>query len=88
MSNAMATKKRDQLISLMARMDGHFAADDQSPADRDDWKALKRHIVGMLDGLTLVASELRERRERGMAFDADVARKVEGYAKFGLGAED
>jgi hypothetical protein len=31
-----------------------------------------------------VETELRERRERGMAFDAEVARKVEGYARFGL----
>jgi hypothetical protein len=33
------------LFTLLARMDSHFAADDASPADRRDWKALKRHIV-------------------------------------------
>jgi len=36
---------------LMARMDGHFAAAEQSPAHLDDWKALKRRAIGMLDGL-------------------------------------
>jgi hypothetical protein len=32
-------------------MNGHFAADDHSPADRNDWNALKRHIVRLMDGL-------------------------------------
>jgi hypothetical protein len=35
----------EQLVRLMAQMDSHFAADDVSPADRDVWKGLKRHIV-------------------------------------------
>jgi len=69
-------------------MDGHFAADDQSPADRNDWKALKRHIVRLMDGLALVETTLREERERGIPLTAETGRKLEGYARFGLGAED
>jgi hypothetical protein len=70
------------LFTLLARMDSYFAADDASPADRRDWK--KRHIVRMLDVLTLVEATLREERERGRPFGAEMAKKLEGYARFGL----
>ena len=70
----------EQLVRLMAQMDSHFAADDASPADRDVWKALKRHTVGMMDGLSLVETTLRMERELGRPFTEEMARKVEGYA--------
>jgi hypothetical protein len=75
----------DQLVRLIAQMDNHFATDDASSADRDDWKALKRHIVRMMDGLALVETTLRMERELGRPFTEETARKVEGYARFGLG---
>jgi hypothetical protein len=62
-----------------------LAADDVSPADRDVWKALKRQIVRMQDGLALVETTLREERQRGRLFTTETARKLEGYARFGLG---
>jgi hypothetical protein len=63
----------DQLFRLMARMDSMFACDDQSPADRNDWRELKRHIVRMKDALTLVHVTLREERERGIPQSAETA---------------
>jgi hypothetical protein len=35
--------------------------------------------------LTLVQTTLREERDRGVPLSADTARKLEGYASFGLG---
>jgi hypothetical protein len=34
--------RKDQLIRIIAQLDGHFAADDASPADADRWRELKR----------------------------------------------
>jgi hypothetical protein len=81
----MPKAKRDQLFRIIAKLDGHFAADDVSPADADRWRELKRHIVRMKDGLDLVATELRAQHERGIPLTDDAARKLEGYARFGLG---
>jgi hypothetical protein len=67
----MAKEKRDQLLHIIAQLDGHFRSDDVSPADADGWKELKRHIV----------------REIGMPMTDDEARKIESYARFGLGVK-
>ena len=72
-----------QLYRLMARMDSVFACNDQSPANRNDWRELKHHIVRMRDGLTLVHVTLREERERGISLTAETARKLEGWARWG-----
>jgi hypothetical protein len=40
----------------------------------------------MKDALDLVHTTLREERERGIPFTHDAARKLEGYARFGLAA--
>ena len=72
------------LFRLMARMDSVLACDDQSPAERNDWRELKRHIVRMKDALTLVMT-VREERERGIWLMADTARKLEGWARWGAG---
>jgi hypothetical protein len=37
--------KRDQVLRIIAQLDGLFAADDCSPADADRWRELKRHIT-------------------------------------------
>jgi hypothetical protein len=74
----------DQFFRLIAQLDGHFAADDQSPADCNRWHELKRHLVRMKDALDLVETTLREERERGIPLTAETARKLEGYARFGL----
>jgi hypothetical protein len=68
---------------LMARMDSVFACDDQPPAGCNEWRELKRHIVRMRDGLTLVHVTLREERERGIPLTAETARKLEGWAALG-----
>jgi len=73
-----------QLFRLMARMDSVFACNDQAPADRNDWRELKRHIVRMKTTLTLVHLTLREERERGVSLTAQTARKLEGYTRWGL----
>ena len=39
----------------------------------------------MKDGLNLVETTLRMERELGRPFTEEMARKVEGYARFGLG---
>jgi hypothetical protein len=39
----------------------------------------------MKDSLDLVQTTLREERERGKPLSTDTARKLEGYAHFGLG---
>jgi hypothetical protein len=38
----------------------------------------------MMDGLSLVETTLRMERELGRAATEEMARKVEGYARFGL----
>jgi hypothetical protein len=78
-------KRRDHLFHLIAGLESHFAADDMSPADVDRWRALKYHIVRMKDALDLVEISLREERERGIPITAETSRKIEGYARFGLG---
>jgi hypothetical protein len=80
----MPKEKRDHLFRLLASLDNHFSTDDNSPADQDRWRALKRHIIRMKDALDLVETTLRHHRERGIPLTDDEARKVEGYAKFGL----
>jgi hypothetical protein len=77
----------DKLFRILAHLDAHFAADDVLPADADRWRELKRYIVRMEDALDVVHTTLREQRERGIALTADTARKLEGYARFGLGEE-
>ena len=72
-----------ELYRLMARMDCVFACEDQHPAGRNEWRELKRHIVRMRDGLTLVHVTLREERERGIPLTAETARKLEGWARWG-----
>jgi hypothetical protein len=81
----MPKEKRDQLLRIIAQLDGLFAADDCSPADADRWQELKRHITRLRDALLLVETTLREERERGIPLTADTGRKLEGYARFGLG---
>jgi hypothetical protein len=39
----------------------------------------------MKDALNLVETTLREERERGRPFTAEMARKLEDYARWGLG---
>jgi len=77
----------DQLFGLIAVLDAHFLADDVSEADADRWRALRRHVVRMRDGLLLVETTLRERRERKMPFTDAEARKLEGYVRWALDVE-
>jgi hypothetical protein len=50
--------RKDQLLHILAALDGHFAADYCSPADADRWRELLRHIVRMKDALDLARIEL------------------------------
>jgi hypothetical protein len=74
----------DKIFNLIATMDSHFAADDQSPADRARWLVLKRHLIGMKDALDLVRVTLSEERERGIPLTAETGLKLEGYVRRGL----
>jgi hypothetical protein len=71
----------DQLLRLMAHMDSHFDAADVSPADRDDWKALKRQILRMQDALGLASIEL----ESDVRPSEERARMALQHVRFGLG---
>jgi hypothetical protein len=75
--------KRDQLLRIIAQLDGLFASDDVSPADKDRWKELKRHVTRMRSSLGLVVTSISKMRELGMPMTDDEARKIEGYARFG-----
>jgi hypothetical protein len=75
----------DQLFRLIASLDSHFAADDQLPADAARWREFRRSVIRMKDALDLVQTTLRKEREQGVPLTADTARKLEGYARFGLG---
>jgi hypothetical protein len=77
----------DQLLRIIAALDKHFADKEQLPADRDRWRELLRRIVRMKDALNLVRTTLREERKRGIPPTPDTARKIEKYARFGLGLE-
>jgi hypothetical protein len=71
--------KKDQLFRVIAALDNHFAADDQSPANVDRWRALKRHIARMKDALDLARIELeRTTPETGEALN---------HIRWGLGVE-
>ena len=72
----------DQLFRILSALDGHFRADDCSPADADRWRELKRHILRMLDGLGLAHIEL----ETGAATE-EMKRKALQHVRFGLGEE-
>jgi len=72
--------RKDQLPRILAAIDGHFAADDCSPADADRWRELKRHIARMKDALDLARIELdRKAPEPSKALD---------HVRWGLGVED
>jgi hypothetical protein len=81
----MAKEKRDQVLRIIAQLDGLFASDDVSPADADRWKELKRHITRMRTSLDLVATSIAKMRKLGTPMTDDEARKIEGYARFGMG---
>jgi hypothetical protein len=70
----------DQLLRFLAALDGHFAADDCSPADADRRRQLNRHIARMKDGLDLARIEL----ERA----APEASKALKHVRWGPGLED
>ena len=55
------------------------------PADADRWRELKRHITCKRISLDLVVTSTSKLRELGMPMTDDEARKLEGYARFGLG---
>ena len=74
----------DKLSRLMRAMDNHFAPADAFPGNAARWRELKRQIVRMKDALDIVHTTLREERERGTPITAATARKLEGYARFGL----
>jgi hypothetical protein len=84
----MAMAKRDQLLRIIAQLDGLFESEDVSPADADRWRELKRHITRMRTSLDLVATYIAKLRELGMPMTDDEAHKIEGYARFGLGETD
>jgi hypothetical protein len=72
--------RKDQLLRIMAALDGHFAADDCSLAEADRWRQLKRHIVRMKDALDLARIELdRKAPEPSNALK---------HVRWGLGLED
>jgi len=73
-----------QMSRLIARMNSHFACDDQSPADCETWRQLRRRIVRMKTALALVYVTLREERERDIPLTAETTRKLEGWAHWGL----
>jgi hypothetical protein len=88
--DAMPEKKKpqvDQLLRIIAALDKHFAGEDQLPADRDRWRELLRRMVRMKDALELVRTTLREERKRGIPPTPNTARKIEKYARAGLGLE-
>ena len=72
--------KRDHLFRLIAALDAHFADEDAFPADADRWRALKRHIVRMKDGLDTARIEVRSR-----PLTEELARIIERHLDFGLG---
>jgi hypothetical protein len=76
--------RKDPLLRILAALDGHFAADDVSPADADRWRELKRHITRMKDGLDLARIEL-ESLERGAPQTKEIVGKVLEHVRFGLG---
>ena len=80
--------KRDQVLRIIAQLDGLFAADDCSPADADRWRELKRHITRMRSSLSLVATSIAKMRELGIPMTDDEARQIERYTRFGLGVTD
>src|SRR5262249_48575034 len=81
----MAKEKRDQLLHIIAQLDGHFRSDDVSPADADGWQKLKRHITRMRSSLSLVATSIAKMRELGMPMTDDEARKIEAMRGSGSG---
>jgi hypothetical protein len=72
--------RRDQLVRILAALDGHFAADDVSPADVDRLRELRRHITRMKDGLDIARIELER--------TAPEASKALKHVRWGLGLED
>jgi len=71
--------RKDQLFRILTALDGHFAADDVSPADADRWKALKRRIVRMKDGIDLARIEVH-----GGPLNEERARAIDRHLLFAL----
>jgi hypothetical protein len=72
------------LSQLIAALDGHFAANDVSPADAGNWRELKRQLIRMRDGLVLILTTL-EWSAAGLPL-TDERRKLEHYTAFAFGA--
>jgi hypothetical protein len=54
--------------------------EDFTPVDQDRWRELRRHVVCMRDALAIV-----QLTAAGEPSTLVMARKLEGYVKFGLG---
>jgi hypothetical protein len=78
-------KTEARFFRLIARLDDHFAANDQSASDVARWRELKRHTVRMRNALSLVSRTLIEQRERGISLAPETGRQLEGFVRFGLG---
>jgi hypothetical protein len=72
------TRRQDQFFHIIASLDKHFAADNQSPVDCDRWRKLRRHIMRMKRALDLVQVTL------GEPLAPETAAKIGGYVKLGL----
>ena len=71
--------RKDQLLRILAQLDGHFADDGIAPANQDRWRELKRHVARMKDALDLARIELdRTTPDAGKALQ---------HVRWGLGVE-
>jgi hypothetical protein len=83
--SAAATDAPWQTSCSVSSLSSTLSLRDRRPASRRRLRELKRHVIRVSDGLDLVHTNVREERERGTPFTADTARKIEGYARFGVG---
>jgi hypothetical protein len=55
------------VLRILAALDEHFRADDQSPADVNRWQELKRHMTRLRSMLSLAEDTLRAEVKRGIS---------------------
>ena len=74
---------KDELFHILVQLQHHFEGEGISPVDAERWSELKDHVTRMLTSLDLIANTAHEEPPKTATM-----RKIETYARMGLGEQD
>ena len=74
---------KDELFHILVQLQHHFEGEGISPVDAERWSELKDHVTRMVTSLDLIAITAHEDPPKTATM-----RKIEAYARFGLGEKN